>query len=309
MKLLDEGLALVFGDERAVPALVHEGVDVLAELEDLVLLGLVEMAPTRAAEPVDGDARDELPRPLALDVIRGPDVEAAVVADGAVLPSAGRAIAPAQVGRLEMDSAEIEVRQGRVEDLLHVTPGFLRRAAHHVVERLPGLVLAPDRRIGPDDLIVAPTEEPHAEQVGDAALLGFPDQPPHLGRAGIVGERAGDVGRIAIGGEQAPGVQVVEPRPALHVHRGDDARDGDLVEVWCRPLLERQRLAPHVVDPAAEGDPVLVTMVSRLPRRRFQGRATVLGRRAKHQGSADPGRDLEEPAAAGFVLRCVSQAC
>ena len=90
VQFLDEGLPLVVGDECAVPALVHEGVDVLAELDDLVLLGLIEMAPARAAQPVDGDAGDELSGPLALDVIRGPDVEAAVVADGAVLPSAGR---------------------------------------------------------------------------------------------------------------------------------------------------------------------------------------------------------------------------
>ena len=89
----------------------------------------------------------------------------AVVADGAVLAAAGGAIAPAQVGRLEMDAAEAEVRQGRVEDLLHVAPGLLGRAAHHVVERLAGLVLAANRRIGPDDLVVAPAEEPHAEEV------------------------------------------------------------------------------------------------------------------------------------------------
>ena len=81
----DERLPLVLGDERAGPALVHEAVDVVAQLDDPVLLGLVEMRPSRAAQPVDRDAGDDLAGPFPLDVIGGADVQPDVVTDGAVL--------------------------------------------------------------------------------------------------------------------------------------------------------------------------------------------------------------------------------
>ena len=82
-----------------------------------------------------------------------------------------RAVAPALIGRLKVDAAEVEFRQGRVEYLLHILPSFWLTAAHHVLEGFPFLVLALNRWIGLDDRVVTPAEQTQRENDFDIPVV------------------------------------------------------------------------------------------------------------------------------------------
>ena len=84
-------------------SLVYEYVDMLAQLDDVFELcprkrGLGSRFRQLPGHPIDGNCVDDHMRPLALNVVSGPDVETAVIADGPILAGSAWTHAVAQVG-------------------------------------------------------------------------------------------------------------------------------------------------------------------------------------------------------------------
>ena len=156
-----------------------------------------------------------------------------------------------------MDAAEVPFPEREINYLSDVLRRFGIGIAHRVRVRGAVGVLAAHRRVRRDDPVITPTVVAQAEHQLKAAILCGPQQKLDP-RAPLFVHRAGNVHRPTVSGKQAPDIEQVVSGLALHVHDPEQAANAFVIELRRGPVLQRQRLAAHVIDPGPESDAVLV---------------------------------------------------
>src|SRR4029079_5748617 len=102
------------------------------------------------------DNVDRFVRPLAADIVGCLLIDPRVVTDDPVLARTLGTHTATAIARLQMDAAEVELAEHRIEDLLYVFKRLWIRVAHRMRMRRPLRQLAPHRRIVGNNLVEAP---------------------------------------------------------------------------------------------------------------------------------------------------------